>query len=122
MSRKPLLLAVVSMVFLLLAFAAVDDIANVNETDVVLEYWALGICLGWFASVGIWMLRRRHPRIGGLSLIAALALGSVQFFGASTRAAAAPPVVSAAAFISLAIVVIILFTIDDGIHGATKSL
>jgi hypothetical protein len=116
-----MLLAVVSMICLLLAFAALHDIANVNEADLVLEYWALGICLGWFASVGIWMLRRRHPWIGGISLMAALVLGSVQVFGASTRAAAAPPVVSTVAFISLTLVVIILFTIDDRIHGAINS-
>jgi len=73
---------VISIIVLLLAWLALDDITTDNATGpqaFSFEYWILVICGVWFAGVAVWFLARGRLVLGILSLLA-VALAVVSFW------------------------------------------
>ena len=68
--------AFITIVAVVLAFLALDDITTDNARSFLIERTALAACAGWFVIVASRLLRQRHWGIGALSLglIAAAAL------------------------------------------------
>ncbi len=67
-----------SIVWLVLSWAALDDITTDNATSFPLEY---GILIGagiWFAALGVWLLVKRRTLSGACSILA-VALGLLAF-------------------------------------------
>ena len=55
-------IAAVTVVVLLLAYAALDDITTDNATSFRVEYGFLILSAGWLAFVAVWaFLRKRRP-------------------------------------------------------------
>ena len=68
---------IVSLVLLVLAWLAIDDITTDNATGgFVPEYSMLVLCGLWFAALAVWLLLRQRVRLAGTSA-AAVALGVV---------------------------------------------
>lgn len=98
---------VVSILLLVLAWLALDDITTDNATTFEFEYTMLVWCGVWFTSVAIWLLVRRRPVLGIASLVA-VALAVVAFWSLPHHYAPAAPVnylgaVSLVWFLALAI-------------------
>jgi len=73
---------VISVIALLFAWLALDDITTDNATGphaFEFEYWILVICGVWFAGVAIWFLARGRLVLGIVSLLA-VALAVVSFW------------------------------------------
>lgn len=100
-----------SSLVLLLAFAALGDIAGGRESDVTHEHVALAFCGGWFLFVAIDLLRHRRHVLGVGSLIA---LGAVllDVFRAGMRdmPGAWPGASTALGFCWFAFLTLMLFT------------
>jgi hypothetical protein len=62
--------AVLTIVALLLAFCAFDDITTGNESSFTTEYAALLFCAVWLLFVSVRLLRGAHRLLGGISLFA----------------------------------------------------
>ena len=97
----------------MLMFAALEDIGNITETDVSLEYVALGCCLAWFGVVALGLLRRRHQLLGAVTLIGVSGMTWAVFYTARLQASAAELLTTRAAFVALVIVTLTLFTLQD---------
>lgn len=73
-ARKPpvatLVYGVVTIVVMLLVFAAFDDITTDNATAFPLEYRALILSAAWLLIVSIRLLLQRQRALGSISLIA----------------------------------------------------
>ena len=54
-------IALTTIVVLLLAYAAFDDITTDNDTDFRLEYGMLILAALWMAYVAVWAVLRRRP-------------------------------------------------------------
>jgi hypothetical protein len=65
---------VLSILLLVLAWLALDDITTDNATTFVLEYSILVVCGVWFTGVAVWLLARRRPALGIHVVAVALAL------------------------------------------------
>jgi hypothetical protein len=75
-------IGVVSILLLVLAWLALDDITTDNATGpdaFKVEYSCLVICGVWFASIAIWLLAHRRAHTSIIS-IAAVALAVVAFW------------------------------------------
>lgn len=68
----------ISIVWLLLSWAALDDITTDNANSFPLEYSILIAAGMWFAALGVWLLLNRRT-LSGVCSIVALALGMVAF-------------------------------------------
>jgi hypothetical protein len=62
--------AAVTLVALVLAVAAFDDIATDSATSFTVEYAFLIACAGWLAGLAIRLIRHGHPVPGSISLLA----------------------------------------------------
>jgi len=62
--------AVLTIVALLLAFCAFDDITTGNESSFITEYAALLLCAFWLLFVSVRLLRGAHRFLGAISLFA----------------------------------------------------
>jgi hypothetical protein len=116
-NRLSILYPVWSVICMMLMFAALHDIAN--ETDVALEYAALGCCLAWFVGVAIGLLRRRHQLLGAVTLIgvAIMTWDQAAFYVGRLQASMAERLLTRAAFAALVIVTVALFTLMDESGG-----
>jgi hypothetical protein len=112
-NRHGILRPVSSVICLLLMFAALDDIGNINETDVSLEYVALGCCLAWFVVVAIGLLRRGHQVLGAVTLSGVAIMTWAVLYGARLQPSTAERLTGRAAFVVLVIVTLTLFTLKD---------
>jgi len=72
-SLRPLRDAVITIVIILLAFAAFDDITTDNDTSFAFEYSGLVACGAWLLHQAIRLIRDRQIALGGVSLLALLA-------------------------------------------------
>jgi hypothetical protein len=97
----------------MLMFAALDDIGNINETDVSLEYAALGCCLAWFVVVAIGLSRRGHQVLGAVTLSGVASMTWAVLYGARLQPSTAERLTGRAAFVALVIVTLTLFTLKD---------
>ena len=73
---------VISVIALLFAWLALDDITTDNATGLYafeFEYWILVICGVWFAGVAVWFWARGRLVLGIVSLLA-VALAVVSFW------------------------------------------
>ena len=71
--------AVVTVVTVLLAFAAFDDITTDNATTFTIEWVSLAVCGVWLLIVSYRLLRSRHRWLGsasGVALVAGVGAGS----------------------------------------------
>jgi len=99
---------VLSILLLVLAWLALDDITTDNATGAFIpEYSMLVMCGVWFVGVAAWLLVRRRPLLGIASLFA-VALAICAFWSLPHHYAPASPVnylglVSIAWFLALAI-------------------
>lgn len=99
---------VLSLLLLVLAWLALDDITTDNATGrFVPEYSMLVVCGCWFASVAAWLLVRRRPLLGIGSLLA-VALAVLAFWSLPHHYAPASPInylglISIAWFLALGI-------------------
>jgi hypothetical protein len=75
---QSLCMGIASILLLVLAWAALDDITTDNATEFVPEYSILAVCGIWFTAVAVWLLVRRRALTGIISLIA-VALAVVAF-------------------------------------------
>ena len=82
---------IVSILLVVVAWLALDDITTNNATTFIVEYSLLVICGAWFAAVAIWLLARRWVMAGIVSL-AALSLAVVAFRPLPHHYAPASPV------------------------------
>ena len=112
-NRHAILRPVASVICLMLMFAALHDIGNINETDVSLEYAALGGCLTWFVVVAIGLLRRGHQVLGPVILSGVAIMTWAVFYGARLQPSTAERLTAGAAFVALVIVTLTLFTLKD---------
>jgi hypothetical protein len=69
----------ISIIALLCAWLALDDITTDNATEFNVEYSLLLICGVWFAGVSVWLLVRGRLVLGIVSLLA-VALAVVAFW------------------------------------------
>ncbi|HEU4939226.1 MAG TPA: hypothetical protein VFT39_22415 [Vicinamibacterales bacterium] len=65
--------AVITIIALLLVFAAFDDITTDNATTFSVEYSALAICAAWLAFVSVRLWRTHHRILGSVSALALIA-------------------------------------------------
>jgi hypothetical protein len=70
---------VVSLILLLLSWAALDDITTDSANSFPLEYSFLVVAGTWFAALGGWLMTQGRKVLGACSL-AAVALGAVAFW------------------------------------------
>src|SRR5688572_9968272 len=59
-----------TLVALLLAFAAFDDITTDNDTDFTVEYAALVVCAIWLMFVAFRLIQGSRPVLGGIAFVA----------------------------------------------------
>ena len=118
-NRLSILYPVWSVICMMLMFAALHDIANINETDVALEYAAVGCCLAWFVAVAIGLLRRRHQLLGAATLIgvAIMTWDQAASYVGRLQASMAERLLTRGAFVTLVIVTVALFTLMDESGG-----
>jgi hypothetical protein len=64
---------VITLVVLLLVFAAFDDITTDNATAFPVEYSFLVVCGAWLLSLAWRLSRQRHRFLGGMSVLAVAA-------------------------------------------------
>jgi hypothetical protein len=69
---------VITLVVLLLVFAAFDDITTDNATAFPVEYSFLVAAGVWLLSVAWRLFRQRHPILGGMSVLALAAAAWAQ--------------------------------------------
>lgn len=67
---------VVSILWLLLSWAALDDIATDNADSFPLEYSALMLAGVWFTALGAWLIVKQRT-VAGICSLLAVALGIV---------------------------------------------
>ena len=60
----------ITVVVLLLVYAAFDDITTDRATSFRVEYTALMACVAWLVFVATGLIRQRHLVLGGVSLVA----------------------------------------------------
>ena len=65
--------AAITVVALLLVYAAFDDITTDNATAFPVEYSALAICAAWLAFLSARLWRNRHRILGSVSALALIA-------------------------------------------------
>ena len=65
--------AAITIVALLLVFAAFDDITTDDATTFWIEYSALAICVAWLAFVSVRLWRTHHRILGSVSVLALIA-------------------------------------------------
>jgi hypothetical protein len=76
---QSLCVGIASILLLVLAWAALDDITTDTATAFVPEYSILVVCGIWFTAVAVWLLVRRRALTGIISLFA-IALAVVAFW------------------------------------------
>jgi hypothetical protein len=101
---------VLSILILVLAWLALDDITTDNASAFIPEYSMLVMCGIWFVGVAAWLLVRRRLLLGITSLLA-VALAICAFWSLPHHYAPPSPVndlglVSFAWFLALAIVLV----------------
>jgi hypothetical protein len=111
----------VSILVLLLAFAALDDITTDRATQFRAEYTMLLLAAAWFGFVAVWLMRRGHRALGMVSLAAlAAAFWAQRGIGPGvTPALGAAYLVMAGAllwFLALAVALVVF-----GVRGAPRS-
>jgi hypothetical protein len=82
---------VVSILLLVLAWLALDDVTTDNTNTFEVEYSVLVACGIWFAGVAIWLLARGRLVLGIVSLLA-VALAGIAFWSLPHHYAPARPV------------------------------
>ena len=65
--------AAITIVALLLVFAAFDDITTDGATTFAVEYFALALCAAWLAFVSVRLWRTHHRILGSVSVLALIA-------------------------------------------------
>jgi hypothetical protein len=76
---QSLCVGIASILLLMLAWAALDDITTDTATAFVPEYSILVVCGIWFTAVAVWLLVRRRALTGIISLFA-VALAVIAFW------------------------------------------
>jgi peptidoglycan/LPS O-acetylase OafA/YrhL len=83
---------VLSLLLLVLAWLALDDITTDNATGAfVPEYTMLVVCGIWFAGVAVWLLVRRRTLLG-IGSVLAVALAVLAFWSLPHHYGPASPV------------------------------